>query len=387
MKNSYLRLIGLFGALLVSTFAVAQAEQELRLKLLFVGDIMGHDSQIESAEVIADSLYDYFPCFEYVEPYLEAADLAVGNLEVTLPGEPPYQGYPQFRSHEDLALTTRFSGFDMLVTANNHSNDAGLNGVLNTIQILDKYDFYHTGTFQNQAERDAYYPLIVYRSSFKLAFLNYTYGTNGLKTRPPSIVNLIDEDQIAKDMAEARAAQPDAIIVVMHWGNEYQRNESKEQSQLAEKLVSWGADLIIGAHPHVVQPVKKISAKAVDGTERQAVVAYSLGNFVSGQRRAHTDGGMMFEVELAKDMNKNTTWVADHSYSLVWRYIEKEQDGSKTFRILPIKDFEGPSAPLQLPANDRKAMLQYAKSTRALLEQYDSREREGIWSALQQSEK
>lgn len=348
---------------------------------------MGHDSQIESAKVVQDSLYDYFPCFEYVEPYLEEADLAVGNLEVTLPGAPPYKGYPQFRSPEDLALTTRFSGFDMLVTANNHSNDAGLNGVLNTIQILDKYDFYHTGTFQNQEERDAYYPLIVYRGSFKLAFLNYTYDTNGLKTRPPSIVNLIEEEQIEKDMAEARAAQPDVIIVVMHWGNEYQRNENKDQRELAEKLVSWGADLVIGSHPHVVQPVKELKVKLADGSEKQAVVAYSLGNFISGQRKAHTDGGMMFHVELAKDMNKNTTRVADHSYSLVWRYIEKNQDGSKTFRVLPIKDFEGPASPLILPDSDRQDMLNYAKSTRALLEQFDSKEAEALDQPVQLSEK
>lgn len=376
-----------FYLLCLSTLAGAQAEEELRLKLLFVGDIMGHDSQIESAEVVKDSLYDYFPCFEYVEPYLEAADLAVGNLEVTLPGAPPYKGYPQFRSHEDLALTTRFSGFDMLVTANNHSNDAGLNGVLNTIQILDKYDFYHTGTFQNQEERDAYYPLIVYRGSFKLAFLNYTYDTNGLKTRPPSIVNLIEEEQIEKDMAEARAAQPDVIIVVMHWGNEYQRNENKDQRELAEKLVSWGADLVIGSHPHVVQPVKELKVKLADGSEKQAVVAYSLGNFISGQRKAHTDGGMMFHVELAKDMNRNTTRVADHSYSLVWRYIEKNQDGSKTFRVLPIKDFEGTAAPLLLPDNDRQDMLNYAESTRALLEQFDSKEAEALDQPVQLSEK
>lgn len=373
--------------ILISTLAGAQAEQELRLKLLFVGDIMGHDSQIESAEVVADTLYDYFPCFEYVEPYLEAADLAVANLEVTLPGTPPYKGYPQFRSPEDLAMATRFSGFDMLVTANNHSNDSGLNGVLNTIQVLDKYDFYHTGTFQNQDERDAYYPLIVYRGSFKLAFLNYTYGTNGLSTRPPSIVNLIDEGQIEKDMAEARAAQPDVIIVVMHWGNEYQRNENKEQSDLAKKLVTWGADLIIGAHPHVVQPVKELKVKLPDGSEKQALVAYSLGNFISGQRRAHTDGGMIFHVELAKDMNRNTTRIADHSYSLVWRYIEKAEDGSKTFRVLPIKDFEDASPPLLLPDSDRNAMLNYAKSTRALLDQFDSKEAEAINPPVQLSEK
>lgn len=370
----YLLLLWLFSAF----SSVGQDGQELRLKLLFVGDIMGHDSQIESAEVIRDSLYDYEPCFEYVEPYLEDADLAVGNLEVTLPGKPPYKGYPQFRSPEDLALSIRFAGFDMLVTSNNHSNDAGPKGVVNTIQLLDKYDFYHTGTFQNQAERDAYYPLILYRGSFKLVFLNYTYGTNGLKTRPPAVVNLIDEDQIERDMADAREMGADAIIVVMHWGNEYQRNENKEQNGLANKLFKWGADLVIGSHPHVVQPIKEKTVKQADGSDKKVVVAYSLGNFISGQRREHTDGGMMFSVELAKDMRRNRTWIADHNYSLVWRYIEKHKDGSKTYRVLPIKDFEGENPPLIMPASDREAMLNYAKSTRALLEKFDSKERARI---------
>ena len=372
------KMYSLLLVLLCAAPAWGQDGQELRLKLLFVGDIMGHDSQIESAEVIRDSLYDYEPCFEFIEPYLEDADMAVGNLEVTLPGKPPYKGYPQFRSPEDLALSIRFAGFDMLVTSNNHSNDAGPNGVINTVQLLDKYDFYHTGTFQNQAERDAYYPLVVYRGSFKLVFLNYTYGTNGLKTRPPAVVNLIEEEQIEKDMAVAREMGADAIIVVMHWGNEYQRNENKEQSELAGKLFDWGADLVIGAHPHVVQPVKEKMLTLADGSQKKVVTAYSLGNFISGQRREHTDGGMMFSVELAKNMQTNRTRIADHYYTLVWRYIEKLEDGSKNYRALPIKDFEGENPPLILSDTDRKAMLKYAKSTRALLEKFDSREREAI---------
>lgn len=372
------KMYSLLLVLLCAAPAWGQDGQELRLKLLFVGDIMGHDSQIESAEVIRDSLYDYEPCFEFIEPYLEDADMAVGNLEVTLPGKPPYKGYPQFRSPEDLALSIRFAGFDMLVTSNNHSNDAGPNGVINTVQLLDKYDFYHTGTFQNQAERDAYYPLVVYRGSFKLVFLNYTYGTNGLKTRPPAVVNLIEEEQIEKDMAVAREMGADAIIVVMHWGNEYQRNENKEQSELAGKLFDWGADLVIGAHPHVVQPVKEKMLTLADGSQKKVVAAYSLGNFISGQRREHTDGGMMFSVELAKNMQTNRTRIADHYYTLVWRYIEKLEDGSKNYRALPIKDFEGENPPLILSDTDRKAMLKYAKSTRALLEKFDSREREAI---------
>lgn len=369
-----LHVLSLLCALLFSNFVYSQAPQEQRLRLLFAGDIMGHDSQIASATIIKDSLYDYAPCFELIEPMLERSDFAVANLEVTLPGKPPYKGYPRFRSHEDLALAIRYAGFDMLVTANNHSNDAGGEGVANTLHILDKYDFYHTGTFRNQAEKDAYYPLIVYRGSFKLVFLNYTYSTNGLPTQAPTIVNLIDEQQIEKDMAEARAMKADAIIVVMHWGNEYQRYESSSQRQLAGKLFDWGADLVVGAHPHVIQPIKEQWVTRPDGSKERVVVAYSLGNFVSGQRREHTDGGLVFEVELAKDPVANTTRIADHTYSLVWRYIERGANGEKTYRILPIAEFETDDPPLNLPAADRAAMLQFAKSTRALLQQFAGKE-------------
>lgn len=369
--------IYLYGLLILLSLPVAsnaQAPPELRLRLLFVGDVMGHDSQISSAAIIPDSLYDYSPCFELMEPMLDRSDFAVANLEVTLPGRPPYKGYPRFRSHEDLALALRYAGFDMLVTANNHSNDAGGEGVANTLRILDKYDFYHTGTFRNEAEKRAFYPLIVYRGSFKLVFLNYTYSTNGLPTQPPTIVNMIDEQQIERDMEAARAMQADAIIVVMHWGNEYERYESSSQRQLAQKLFDWGADLVVGAHPHVVQPIKEQWVTRADGTRERVVVAYSLGNFISGQRRAHTDGGLVFEVELAKDPVANTTRIADHSYALVWRYVERHADGKRTYRVLPIADFETSSPPLELPAADRSAMSSFAKSTRALLQKFDSSE-------------
>jgi poly-gamma-glutamate synthesis protein (capsule biosynthesis protein) len=192
------------------------------------------------------------------------------------------------------------------------------------------------------------------------------------------VVNLIDEEQIEKDMMEAKRMEPDAIIVLMHWGAEYQRNENKEQSALAKKLFTWGADLVVGAHPHVVQPIKEQTIQEGNNRGKRVVVAYSLGNFISGQRKAHTDGGMMFSVELSKNLKDNTTWISDHSYSLVWRYIEEDEDGKKIYRALPIKDFEGENPPLELPKSDRNAMIEYAKSTRALLEKYDSREAEVI---------
>lgn len=347
-----------------------------RVKLVFVGDIMGHDSQIASAEIEKDLLYDYSPCFEFVEPILKEADLAIGNLEVTLPGKPPYKGYPRFRSPDDLALALRYAGFDMLVTANNHSNDAGKEGVLNTIVTLDEYNFYHTGTFPNQQLRKAYYPLLVYKNGFRLVFLNYTYGTNGLPTVPPTIVNLIDEAQIEADMSIARQLQGDAIIVMMHWGKEYHLDESKEQQALAKKLQDWGADLVIGAHPHVVQPIKNGTRALSNGKSKNTLVAYSLGNFISGQRRANTDGGLMLEVELTKDRTSQEVHINDHSYIPVWRYIEKEKGGKTTYRLLPISAFEQDAGDIiKMSAENRAAMKRFAKTTRANLNRFDSKER------------
>lgn len=363
--------------------AQSTSDGRARMKLLFVGDIMGHDSQIESAK-IGEEQYDYAPCFQFVEGIIEKADLAIGNLELTLPGAPPYQGYPQFRSPNALASALRQAGFDMLVTANNHSNDAGLEGVVNTIQTLDDLGFYHTGTFQSAEEKEAYYPLIIYKHQFKLAFLNYTYGTNGLKTRSPSIVNLIDEKQIEGDLKTAKALQPDAIIVIMHWGNEYQLIESKEQRDLATKLFDWGADLVIGAHPHVVQPIREQEIARPGAAPKKGLVAYSLGNFISGQRRENTDGGMMLEIDLVKDLSTGETSLDDHNYIPVWRYIRKDRNGKQTFHVLPISSFEEEAADiLGMGQTDLDKMMKFAKTTRQHLSRFDSRERRVAIGELQ----
>jgi poly-gamma-glutamate capsule biosynthesis protein CapA/YwtB (metallophosphatase superfamily) len=347
----------------------------LRFKMVFVGDVMGHDSQIASAKLVKDSLYDYSPCFEYISPILKQADLAIANLEVTLPGKPPYKGYPQFRSPNDLALALRYAGFNLLVTANNHSNDSGKAGVVNTINTLYDYGFYQTGTFQSQEERDAFYPLIVYRNQFKLAFLNYTYGTNGLPTRPPTIVNLIDEEQIRKDIIEAKALRPDFITVLIHWGLEYQLNENSQQRQLADSIFHWGADLVVGAHPHVVQPIKEVNIQQKDGRQKKGLIAYSLGNFISGQRRQYTDGGIMFEVEIEKKEVGSKAQIVRNNYIPVWRYIKKTGKTS-TYQVVPIAPFEdGQEGLLGMSNSDKSKMKFYGQATRKQLDRFDSSER------------
>lgn len=356
-----------FFTLLLLFAGAALSAQPDTLRLIFAGDIMGHSPQIKSAET-APGKYDYTPCFRYVKPVLSKADLAIGNLELTLPGKPPYTGYPMFRSPDALAPALKDAGFDILVTANNHSNDSRGQGVANTIEVLQQQGFLQTGTFKNQRERSALYPLMVYKDGFKLAFLNYTYGTNGVPTEAPTIVNLIDTVQIKADLAEARARQPDCIIVVMHWGLEYQLAENAEQRALARLLIAHGADMVIGAHPHVVQPIKKESATAPDGTRREAVVVYSMGNFISNQQQANTDIGILFQVEIVKNKGVSKARVGRYGYIPVWRYIHKAANGKSTYFALPVGRVEQNADLLPgMPAASRSVMIKSAETVRKRL--------------------
>jgi poly-gamma-glutamate capsule biosynthesis protein CapA/YwtB (metallophosphatase superfamily) len=338
------------------------------LRLIFAGDIMGHLPQIRSAEVVANKKYNYEPCFRYVKPLLERADIAVGNLELSLPGKPPYTGYPMFRSPDDLAPALKAAGFDLLVTSNNHSNDGRGPGVIHTIDVLRDNGFLQTGTFRSARERDAFYPLMVYKNNFKIALLNYTYDTNGVPTEPPTVVNLIDTVRIAADLAESRARKPHFIIVVMHWGIEYQLQENAEQRRLARFLIRHGADMVIGAHPHVVQPIRMERTAGLDGVPREALVVYSLGNFISNQQKPHTDGGILFEVDLLKEKGSPGVRVGRHGYIPIYRYIHKPAGSKSTYFALPVSRLEknGELVP-GMTAAAKEAMARYAAGVRKRL--------------------
>jgi poly-gamma-glutamate synthesis protein (capsule biosynthesis protein) len=349
-----------------------------RLKLLFVGDVMGHSPQIKSAYNATTQTYNYTPCFKFVKPIIEEADLAIGNLEVTLSDQVTYTGYPMFRSPDALAEALKTAGFDILVTSNNHSNDNGVYGVTHTIDVLEKQGFYHTGTFKSQAEKDLYYPLIVYKNDFRLAFLNYTYGTNGLSTKEPTVVNLIDEATIKADIAFAEQLKPDAIIMVMHWGAEYQLNESKVQYDLAQKMFEWGVNLVIGSHPHVIQPIKKVAFTNKNGEAQTGLTVFSMGNFISNQQQTNTDGGLMVEIELTKEKGSNKAKIGDCQYIPVWRYLDKT-DAKKpygTYYVLPISAFEaGETTDLRLTNSAKTAMKSFGARMRTHLSKHEGIER------------
>lgn len=345
------------------------------VKLLFVGDVMGHHPQIKSAEVQKNKNYNYKPCFQYLRPIIQQADLAIANLEVTLPGAPPYRGYPIFRSPNDLAKDLKWAGFDILTTANNHANDARDIGLVRTIETLKNLGFHQTGTFKNKKERAIFYPLIINKNGIKLAFLNYTYDTNGIRTIPPTIVNGIYLNTIQKDIEKAKRLKADAIIVLMHWGAEYQLIENKRQRYLADWLVKQGADLVIGAHPHVVQPIEERIINAPNQKPRKVLIAYSLGNFISNQNKKNTDGGIILEVELTKNKQQQKTAISKSRFIPIWRYIQ-QKNNKTVYRALPISAFESAkNQTLNISKADKIAMKDFARSTRTRLRYKGAKER------------
>ncbi len=346
----------------ISGFAVAQ--DTTRLSLLFFGDIMQHDSQISDAYDRVTKKYNYDPCFQFVKPYIQSVDLAIGNLELTLAG-PPYKGYPQFSAPDELLHTLKSSGVDVLVTANNHCVDTGKKGLERTVMMLDSLKIPHTGTFVDEVDKLNNHPLIINKNGFKLALLNYTYGTNGLPITKPNIVNLIDTAAIRQDLIKAKAAKPDAIIVFTHWGSEYQSLPSKWQKDVTEFCFRHGAQLVIGAHPHVLQPMEFRK-------DKNQLIAYSLGNFVSGQRKRYTDGGAMITMYLEKvtfNDESSITTIKNPEYTLEWVY--RTVDAEKNYYILPVPEFEKDTTGFIRDEESKAAFKLYAADSRALYKKHN----------------
>ena len=265
------------------------------LRLLFVGDLMQHQGQIDAARTARG--YDYSACFAYVKEVISQADFAVANLEVTLGGK-PYRGYPAFSAPDEYLTAIHDAGFNVLLTANNHCLDRGRKGLERTLRLIDSLHIPAAGTYTDIEDRRTRYPLLLEKKGFRIALLNYTYGTNGIPVPSPAVVNLIDTTVIAQDIEKARQLHPDVLLACMHWGVEYQSLPGKEQQKLAQWLFAKGVDHIIGAHPHVVQPIEVHTDSL---TRQKRLVAYSLGNFISNMSARRTDGGLMLQMEFVKN--------------------------------------------------------------------------------------
>jgi poly-gamma-glutamate synthesis protein (capsule biosynthesis protein) len=326
-------LLSLFIFVFLSAKSQSQQTSADRISLLFIGDIMGHDEQIWSAENRETHLYNYDDVFQYIKPVIAGADIAIANFEVTL-GGPPYTGYPQFSSPADLAVACKNAGIDFLVTANNHAADRGKKGIISTINKLDSIGIPHTGTFLNSSCRDSLTPLMIHKNGASIALLNYTFSTNGIIVPEPVIVNMLDKELITRDINEAKDKNADIIILFLHWGTEYDTIPSKTQTDLAVYFQSIGVDMVIGSHPHVLQKMVRTKNNV---TGNDDVVIYSLGNFVSNQRKPKTDGGSMVRIELTRTGEKYN--ISNAGYYLTWVYAPIEKYRKKFF-ILPCSEFE-----------------------------------------------
>jgi len=357
MKNIYLLIIVTLSSF---SFFAQDVPKEDSLSFIFMGDIMGHDPQIASAFNPAKGAYNYEGVFRKVSHIIRTADFAIANLEVTLAGE-PYAGYPQFSSPDALAVACKKNGIDVLVTANNHSCDRAKKGLLRTIHVLDSLEIPHTGTFKDAEERNRKNLLILDRNNIRVGLLNYTYGTNGLPTPKPTMVNRIDTLTMLSDIRKSRANSLDKLIVMIHWGPEYQSQPSKKQVEIAEVLFRNGVDIIVGSHPHVLQKMEYIQAK--DG-ENENFIAYSLGNFVSNQRTRKRDGGAMLKLTLRK--NKDDVTISNSGYYLTW-VSRPIIDGKTMYEILPCSEFETNDF-YDLDTDAKEKMKVFISDSRALFE-------------------
>ena len=296
--------------------------------LAVAGDIMSHMPLTKDAYVAASDTYDYSHMYADAVRQLTGADYAVANLETVLGGGPKYSGFPAFNSPDALAKGAKDAGFDLLSTANNHCKDRGMDGIYRTLDVLDEYGLAHVGTYRSQAERDENHGIVVADvGGISVAFLSYTYGLNGnrLPEDGKYAVNLFnldyyttlsdpDYETLSADLAAARALDTDLIAVLIHWGVEYQNAPNHYQESLARYLVGQGADLVLGGHPHVLQPYETVTAQGEDGQERTGFVCYSLGNFLSNQQELETKTTAVLDLELTKRPDGETD-VTDVSYT------------------------------------------------------------------------
>ncbi len=308
------------------------------LNLISVGDIMMHEEQIVSGYQTKTKKYDFHYMFEPVKSYIQKGDLAIGNLELTLSGaDKKYTGYPCFNAPDELAHALKSTGFDIMTTANNHSLDRRFYGVKRTLDILDQTGIEHTGTFRTKEESEKI--LIKEIKGIKIAFLAYTYGTNGIgfdKGKEFS-VSLISKYKITQDIAKAKKLNVDLICVSMHFGEEYQRKPNARQNELTDYLIKEGADIILGSHPHVLQPIE-IKKIVQNGKEKQALILYSQGNFISTQRERYTDCGAIFDIEIVKSNDTGHIDIREVTYIPTWVDLSKV-NGNYHFRILPAKKY------------------------------------------------
>lgn len=298
-----------------------------------IGDILIHDWVYNDAKT--PDGYDFTPMFQPIKQTLQQPDLLLANQETILGGSSiGISSYPLFNSPQEVGDALIDTGVDIVSTANNHSLDKGEKGLVASLNYLDTIGLPHVGTYKNATEKKQIQ--ILNANGIQVAYLSYTYGTNGIAVPNGKeyLVNLIDRKAMKEEISRAKQ-KADVIVMSIHWGNEYQRYPTADQTELAQFLTDEGVDIIFGHHPHVLQPMEW--RKASDG--HLTLVVYSLGNFLSGQNSHYKDIGGMATIEVTKTIDKDGMKLTLNNPNFFPTYVSK-MERIRNYRVVPLQDAE-----------------------------------------------
>ena len=292
-----------------------------------VGDLMLHQKQLDVA-LTGSGEYDFYPQYEMIKHALSDADYTIGNLETTigLYGNQPYSGYPRFNGPECLLATIKDAGVDFLTLANNHILDRYFDGMVTTINNVESAGFAHAGAYRTAEEADI--PVVVEVNGIKFGMLAYTAHTNGMEVHSNAAATEFGVDYMSKadfeaDVQALEAAGAEIIIAMPHWGTEYNRKPDADVRRTAEKMTAAGIDVILGSHPHMVQPIEWLTVEK-DGETYTSLVAWSLGNFVSNMRIQYTDSGIILDFTITENPD-GTLYITDVGYIPVYCWKRDDQ--------------------------------------------------------------
>ncbi|MBQ3090300.1 MAG: CapA family protein [Oscillospiraceae bacterium] len=332
-----------------------EEEGPVQLSLVMVGDVLLHDPLQESG-LMADGSYNYDHFFAHTKQLISQADLALVNQEVILGGKDlGLSGYPAFNGAYEVGDALVKAGFDMVLHATNHALDKGERGLLNCISFWESvYPQIHVlGIHDKEESRICYYEA----EGATIAFLNYTYGTNEIGLPMPYMVDMLEEDLVLADLAEANE-KADFIVVAPHWGSEYTHTPPDSVRTWADLFLENGVDLVLGTHSHVIQPVEWLE----DEAGNRMLVYWSLGNFInftsdSGDGVRQRAVGAMAEVTLSIDEGQVS--IADYGVTPLIAHM-KEGSGNPT--VYAIEDYtEALAAENAMSAKDSKFSLAYCQ--------------------------
>ena len=311
----------------------------------FIGDVMQHGKQLKSALIpgedpdSADS-YDYSHVFKYIGEQIGNSDITVANMEFPV-GVPPYSGYPEFSAPVSIAEEAVKSGIDLFLIANNHLLDKGEKGIRRTIELYDSLGVNYTGAYRDSLEEKSDNPKILVVNGVKIAFLNFTYGTNGFPVPEPFVVNEMDSIEVKKAIRRGFERGAEIIIALPHWGEEYQLYPNEEQKKWAEMLKREGVRVIIGGHPHVPQTGEIEYAEESLPQEKaiKNIVFYSLGNYISNQSEPdYTQLELLVTITLVRDNISGAIGLLPPKYEYLWCF--KAGEFEKDYTVVPIDYFK-----------------------------------------------